>query len=239
MYHCSFSRSELLAKAMGVFTSGCNYGLMRVLRRMSKDIDILDVGCGSGRLLHSLRSLGFTGRLLGLDAFLTQGQNFENRVEIKRAELISFTDAKGFDVISLMHTFEHVAEQDESLSAIKRLLKSGGVCVISIPIAGSAQWDRFTTQWVQMDPPRHFFLHTPRSLMMLAERNGMTVSHMVRESSAFQFWGTALVRKGIPIIPMSKSYVRSLWRIPFDMARAALADYKGTGDTATFVLARQ
>ena len=239
MYSLSASRIKLLAKTMAVFTPGCNYGLMRVLRKLPKDIDILDVGCGSGRLLHSLRSLGFTGRLMGLDVFLEENQVFKNHVEIRRAELASFADATQFDVISLMHTFEHVANQEESLAAIRRLLKPGGLCVISIPIVGSAQWRRFGTQWVQLDPPRHFFLHTPESLRMLAERNGMKVSYSIRESSAFQFWGTALVRSGIPIIPMSKSYIRSLWRIPFDMARAAWADHKGTGDAATFVLARQ
>jgi len=239
MYYFSFSPSDLLAKSMAVFTPGCNYGLMRVLRKLPKDIDILDVGCGSGRLLHSLRSLGFTGRLIGIDAYLKQNQTFGNHVAIRKAELTSFADAKGFDLICLMHTFEHLAKQEESLNAIKRLLKRGGLCVISIPIVGSAQWHRFGTQWVQMDPPRHLFLHTPHSLRMLAERNGMKVSCTIRESSAFQFWGTALVRQGVPIIPMSKSYVRSLWRIPLDMARAAWADHKGTGDAATFVLARQ
>jgi len=239
MYYFSSSPIELLAKTMAVFTPGCNYGLMRVLRKLPKDIDILDVGCGSGRLLHGLRSLGFTGRLIGVDAFLERNQTFDNHVEIRKADLTSFADAKGFDLISLMHTFEHVAKQEESLNAIKRLLKPGGLCVISIPIVGSEQWHRFGTQWVQMDPPRHFFLHTPDSFRILAERSGMKVSHTIRESSAFQFWGTALVRKGVPIIPISKSYIRSLWRIPLDMARAAWADHKGTGDTATFVLARQ
>jgi cyclopropane fatty-acyl-phospholipid synthase-like methyltransferase len=170
---------------------------------------------------------------------LKQNQTFENHVEIRKAELTSFADPTGFDLISLMHTFEHVAQQEESLNAIKHLLKPRGLCVISIPIVGSAQWHRFGTQWVQMDPPRHLFLHTPHSLRMLAERSGMKVSYSIRESSAFQFWGTALVRKGIPIIPISKSYIRSLWRIPLDMARAAWADHKGTGDAATFVLALQ
>ena len=239
LYYFSSSPSELLAKMVAVFTPGCNYGLMRVLKKLSRNIDILDVGCGSGRLLHSLRSLGFTGRLIGVDAFLEQDQAFENQVEIRRGELVSFSDACGFDLISLMHTFEHIAKQEESLRVIQRLLKPGGLCVISTPIAGSAQWDRFGTEWVQMDPPRHFFLHTPQSLQMLAERNGMKVSYTIRESSAFQFWGTALVRKGVPLIPIGKSYLRSLWRMPLDMARAAWADHKGTGDTATFVLARQ
>src|SRR5258708_11491374 len=186
MYYFSYSPIELLAKTMAVFTPGCNYGLMRVLRKLPKDIDILDVGCGSGRLLHSLRSLGFTGRLVGLDPHLKQSQTFENHVEIQKSELTSFVDAKGYDLICLMHTFEHLAEQEESLNAIKLLLKPEGLCVISIPIVGSAQWHRFGTQWVQVDPPRHLFLHTPHSLRMIAERNGMKVCYTIRESSAFQ-----------------------------------------------------
>ena len=171
MYSFSSSGIVPLAKTMAVFTPGCNYGLMRVLRRLSKDIDILDVGCGSGRLLNSLRSRGFTGRLIGLDAFLDKNRTFENHVEIRKAELSSFTDPTGFDVISLMHTFEHIAQQEESLAVIRRLLKPAGVCVISIPIVGSAQWRRFGTQWVQSIPPGTFFFIPPKVFGCL--QNGM------------------------------------------------------------------
>lgn len=239
MYRASYSPSELIAKAMCAFSAGCNYGLMRTLRTMRQDVAILDIGCGKGRLLHSLRKLGFTGRLVGVDPFLSADELCDDGVELRKSTLTEFEGEGAFNVISMMHSLEHIANQEDTLESLRRMLSSSGVCVISIPIANSRQWRMHATQWVQMDPPRHLFLHTAKSLAILAGRHQLSLERTINESSAFQFWGTALVKKGVPLLPMSKAYVRSLWRIPTDMIRATFANSKGTGDTATFILRPQ
>ncbi len=236
LYRISFSPFESVAKALCALTPGCNYGLMRTLRPMAKDVALLDVGSGSGRLLHSLRQLGFSGRLVGVDPFLSADTVCADGVELRKSNLAELFGGQRFDVITMMHALEHIADQDGTMETASRLLQPGGVCVVTIPIANSEQWKRYGSAWVQMDPPRHVFLHTARSLSILAARHGLTIAQVIQESSSFQFWGTALARRRIPLCPMSRAYIRSLWRMPFDMVRAARANARGTGDTATFLL---
>jgi hypothetical protein len=53
--------------------------------------------------------------------------------------------------------------------------------------------------WVQLDAPRHFFLHSANSLGLLAGKVGMAVTETVYDSDELQFVGSEQYLKGIPL----------------------------------------
>jgi hypothetical protein len=57
----------------------------------------------------------------------------------------------------------------------------------------------FKENWVQLDAPRHFVLYAIKSINFLAEKTGFKIGHTIFDSNAFQFWGSELYKKDIPL----------------------------------------
>ena len=156
---------------------------------------ILDFGCGTGKLLQILHYFGFRN-LTGADAFIEKDIVYPSGVKIYRRSLEAF-DAL-FDLIMLHHSFEHVPNPLETLREIHRLLLPEKFCLIRIPVVNFA-WEKYGVDWVQLDPPRHLFLYTEKSLRLVAEKAGFTVERVIYDSESFQFWASEQYLKDIPL----------------------------------------
>lgn len=201
---------------------------------------ILDLGCGKGKLLQSLYHFGFRN-LTGADAFIKGDINYPNGVSIYKGGLDRFHEP--FDLIMLHHSFEHMTEPRAVLSAIRRLMHEQSFCLIRMPIVAYA-WERYGVNWVQMDPPRHVFLYTENGFCGLAATAGFEVDDVHYDSGAFQFWGSEMYERDIPLL-----HDRSPWIDPDSTLfppeqMSAWADEaeglnrEGRGDMACFYLRR-
>ena len=161
-----------------------------------RDAAILDVGCGDGVLLRRLAAVGFS-RLHGVDPFVPATARSPDGVTVFKARLEAF-DGR-YDVVMLHHSLEHMEDPLAAMSAIRRLLSSGGTAIVRTPVADSTAWRLYGADWVQLDAPRHLFVHSRQSVSNLAERAGLEVSSVVYDSTAFQFWGSELYRSGVPL----------------------------------------
>jgi hypothetical protein len=68
-----------------------------------------------------------------------------------------------------------------------------------VRVANSVAWERFGTDWVQLDAPRHYYLHSIKSLVLLANRAGLDLASIEYDSTGFQFVGSELYRRQIPL----------------------------------------
>lgn len=172
------------------------------------DARILDIGCGRGVKLESLAYLGYKN-LTGIDPFLGDAAHLDGLITLMRKSVFEMDPADGrYDVILMHHAFEHVWEQAETMRRIRDLLEPGGAFIMWIPFAESYAWEHYGTNWVQLDAPRHFVLHTRRSLAALAERTGMRIESLAFDSHRFQFWGSEQYARDIPL-HSPRSYARN------------------------------
>jgi SAM-dependent methyltransferase len=209
--------------------------------RLQRSTRILDVGCGAGSLLFDLASAGFH-RLTGVDPYI--GEDIvEPPVTILRR---SVEEVDGtWDVIMMHHAFEHMEDPLRSMRATARRLAPAGVCIIRIPTVPSDAWERYGVDWVQLDAPRHVFIHSRVSMELLARASGLRLEKVVSDSTAFQFWGSEQYRMDIPL-HAENSYKVNPRQSPFtaeriaEFRRAALdANARGRGDQAAFYLVPQ
>jgi SAM-dependent methyltransferase len=156
----------------------------------------LDIGCGShSPWLRGLKQLGFNN-LLGIDPYIETDVNDE--VHIIKAKT---SDIEGnFDIISLHHSLEHMADQMDALSNVRRLLNPNGVCLIRVPLVDSFVWKKYGTDWIELDAPRHLYLHTQRSFGILARNAKLTVFDTLFDSTRFEFIGSEQYRRGISMM---------------------------------------
>ncbi|MEE7479145.1 class I SAM-dependent methyltransferase [Methylobacterium hispanicum] len=200
---------------------------------------ILDVGCGSGRLLYQLRLAGWDA-VEGVDPFLPQDVVYANGLEVRRAEIGAA--AGPYDVIMLHHVFEHLPDPLATLRAVRGRLAPGGLCLLRLPLADSEACETYGVDWVQLDAPRHLFLHTKASLERLAERSGFRIAEVAYDSYDLQFWGSEQYRRDIPLFdpgsyrwgqgaPLFTPEEIDRWR-----ARSVALNAEGRGDQAAFYL---
>ncbi len=209
--------------------------------RLGPTASILDVGCGGGSFLRAIRTLGFE-RLLGVDAFVPRELHYKDGIRVLKTTLPEFHSDSRWDVIMFHHSFEHMANPHEVLRAVARLLAEEGVCLIRIPVVSLA-WERYGINWVQLDAPRHLYLHSTESLRLVAEACGLEVSRVHYDSAGFQFWGSEQYVQDIPLLS-ERSLVQcgpqnSIFSpdqlAGFD-AQAAALNSQERGDQAAFLL---
>lgn len=206
--------------------------------RLRADSRIIDVGCGTGRLLQILHYFGFK-RLSGADAFIDRDMEYSTGVRIKKGTLAELDGE--FDLVMLHHTFEHLPLPKDALAHIHRILAPNGTALIRIPIVNFA-WEKYGADWIQLDPPRHLFLFSVKSFTELAENSGFVIENVSYDSTEFQFWGSEQYLLDIPLTdPRSHNNPNSgtiftdaqidEWR-----RRAEELNLAGRGDQACFYL---
>jgi SAM-dependent methyltransferase len=205
----------------------------------TKNEAILDVGCGAGDLLRHLADLGYRNAM-GVDPFVPGDQVYRGRVLVRQADIFDLHDT--YDVISFHHSLEHLPDQRAVLQQAARLLKPGGTLIVRIPIVGGNAWEKYHEDWVGLDPPRHLYLHSRKSISLLASQVGLITAEVDDDTDALHYWGSELRRRDIPLLdPRSPASTKhsplftAAERAGFER-EARLANAAGRGDQITALL---
>lgn len=202
---------------------------------------ILEVGCGSGHLLHQLKYAGFRS-VSGVDPFIERDRCYANGVTISRATVENISGKYG--LIIAHHSFEHLPDPVSGLTHMRDLLGPDGKMLITIPLAGTFAWKHYGVNWAALDAPRHLVLQSVKSMDLLARRCGLEVVSVKFNSTAFQFWASEQYVNDIPLLS-DISYAKNPTKSMFHRAqieefedRARILNDQQNGDEASFVLKR-
>ncbi len=192
---------------------------------------IIDVGCGDGWRLVSLREAGF-GVVLGVDPYLARDLAYENGVTVRKCDL---SEVQGqWDVVMFHHSFEHVPDPLATLRTAASLLVAGGICLLRLPTVDSYAWKHYREHWYQIDAPRHFYLHSRRSIEILAEQATFHVHAVRYDSTMDQFWRSEQnVQADDPEGLRVDNRMKRRWK-----RQATRLNHEGRGDQAAFYLVR-
>jgi ubiquinone/menaquinone biosynthesis C-methylase UbiE len=115
---------------------------------------LLDVGAGTGDFLIEAKKHAFdiygvepneTARGVALHKDVVLEKSFEELKDLK------------FDVISMWHVLEHVADQEKEITSLYNLLEEDGVLVVAVPNFRSYDADYYKEYWAAYDVPRHLY----------------------------------------------------------------------------------
>jgi methionine biosynthesis protein MetW len=133
---------------------------------------MLDVGCGDGSAVKTAQDLGWSA----------EGVDFDPQaVEVARhkglqVHLGGLTDCRypddSFDLVLMNHVIEHVHDPLATLGEIRRLLRVGGMLVVTTPNGGCWGHRHFGADWRGLEPPRHLYIFNGYNLDALAQRAG-------------------------------------------------------------------
>lgn len=200
--------------------------------KVTTSMKILDVGCGSGVLIADLKDVGFQ-HVIGVDPFISKNIVHKNGAQVLKCESDEITDQ--FDLVMMHHSLEHVLDQQKAAREINRLLVPGGQCIIRIPTIDCYAWEEYGTDWVQLDAPRHFYLHTRASITNMLEKTGLEVTSIVDDSGPFHLVGSEMIRLGHPLVDPNTNQIDFEATVPATFiataaARAKDLNKRGRGD---------
>jgi len=153
----------------------------------------LDVGCGDGKLLQRMHNLGWNveGIEPDNDAAEFVRSKFGLNVRGCNLEEAKYPDAS-FDVISMHHVIEHLADPVATLKECLRVLRQGGRLVLVTPNAVGSGIKRYGPDWRGLEPPRHLYLFTRRSIERSIRDAGFSLqSTRTLSRCAAQFWSNS------------------------------------------------
>jgi SAM-dependent methyltransferase len=111
---------------------------------------VLDVGCGTGSLLHRAREAGHTGRLCGLDPAGGMLEQARRRSDIEwiRGDLTTVAWDQEFDLVVMTgHVFQVFVEDDDlrtALASIRAALTGDGRFAFETRNPRARAWERWT-----------------------------------------------------------------------------------------------
>lgn len=204
---------------------------------INKQSKILDIGTGHGGRLLPLINAGFN--VLGIEPYLGTEKTEINGLTILKKNIYQMEGK--WDLIMLNHVFEHLEDPAKILSKINDLLSPNGKCLIRIPIIPSYAWEKYQENWVQIDAPRHFFIHSLKSLGLLAKSSALEIEKIIYDSIPFQFLGSELNKRGVSSKEgdfrlNSKNRSFSLKEISFFVNKTVEVNQSQNGDQAAFIL---
>ena len=200
---------------------------------------ILDVGCGVGLLIRDLFRLGYSN-VTGADPFVPAELIYPGGVRVFKKTLAEIQGQ--FDFIMLHHSYEHMPEPAMVMQQLARLLATGGSVMIRIPVADSYAWRHFGVNWLHLDPPRHLFLHTRKSIELLAKQAGFKITEWQLEGNETAFLGSEQYQRDIPLLD-ERSYaagpaklIKNWPRVRKFRKLAEEMNRRGEGDWACILL---
>jgi len=130
---------------------------------------LLDIGCGKKPFLYVFNNVE---RYIGIDWLKSPHLNSEVDI-LSDARKLPFKD-ESFDTILCTEVIEHIYEFKTAISEMNRILKNGGVLILSTPYF----------YWVH-ESPYDFFRFTKNGIVKLMEENGFKIEHFYSRGGAF------------------------------------------------------
>lgn len=133
---------------------------------------ILDVGCGNGDFLASLKRKGW--EVCGTEFSDAACEIARSKgVSVQQGNLIACGHHDGyFDAITYWHVLEHLKDPLAQLTEARRLLRDDGLLVVQVPNSDSPTFRICRGQWEPLDAPRHLQHFSKRTLTEMLERCG-------------------------------------------------------------------
>jgi ubiquinone/menaquinone biosynthesis C-methylase UbiE len=148
-----------------------------VLRRIPPDFtpeEVLDIGCGTGRLLRRMGRRWPAARLNGVDlaegmAAMARQQTPDAAIYLAPAERLPLADA-AVDLATSTTSFHHWSDQAQGIREAGRVVRRGGLFILA-----------------DMSVPTHGRAQTPRQVRALFEAAGFKVRSQTNPVLFFTF----------------------------------------------------
>ncbi len=136
---------------------------------------LLDIGCGTGAFLDTMRYAGWD--ITGLEPDETARKKATKLYNIapQPSHEIFGLPQNSFDAITMWHVLEHVHQLHEYIEQLKNMITANGKIFIAVPNYTSHDGQHYKSYWAAYDVPRHLYHFSPKSMHTLVKQHGLKI----------------------------------------------------------------
>jgi SAM-dependent methyltransferase len=155
-----------------------NLRFLEAAGALTPGVDALEIGTGTGGMLHALLARGLRVRGVEINpSLIAESRKWFGELPVQPVSGVAlpFPDA-AFDLVLSFDVFEHIRDSDAHLREVSRVLRPGGRYLVQTP----SKWSNTifeTIRWRSLSRWRddHCALHTPAQLRRRLETHGFAV----------------------------------------------------------------
>lgn len=207
----------------------------RSLRRICNktQIDLLDIGCGSGWSSDFWRRKGAIVEAVEPSLARCEYARRQYGLTVHNCYVEELNLPGKFDVVVLRHILEHLEHPAEIVNSVRNLLKDDGVILLVVPNINCIGRKLFGRHW-EWVLPWHCNFFTPKSIVKLTELCGFEAVATYQSPSPL-YYGESLGRVlHFPVLEGFFARYR-LAGLPVALPLALLGVLSGLGDNVTVV----
>jgi 2-polyprenyl-3-methyl-5-hydroxy-6-metoxy-1,4-benzoquinol methylase len=150
---------------------------------------LLDVGCATGEFLVAAKARGWETQ--GVEPSPIAAQLAEERtgavIYTGTLDTAPFPD-RWFDVVTLWDVIEHVQSPVAYIEQAARLVRHGGMVVLTTPNIRSVAYRLLGARWWAVGPNDHIYYFSPRTMQRLLARYRLNIHAMHTDGNKLDTW---------------------------------------------------
>ncbi len=151
----------------------------KLVSENSSGNSLLDIGCGTGELLNYFKGKEWHTR--GIEPYPSAREfaNTQYGLHVEDEPMLDTIGDQSFDVVSMWHVLEHVADLNARMQQLSRIIRKDGLLLIAVPNIESPDAKHYGHLWAGLDLPRHLFHFSKNSMEALLSKHGFQLKQAV------------------------------------------------------------
>jgi 2-polyprenyl-3-methyl-5-hydroxy-6-metoxy-1,4-benzoquinol methylase len=145
----------------------------RLIASLTKEKNLLDIGCGTGDFLGYCKLQKWNAIGLEPDEDARKIALEKNQIETFDLNHLDKIEENSKDIITMWHVLEHVYNLNNDIQNYKRILNPNGHLVVAVPNCSSHDAEHYKEHWAALDLPIHLYHFTPNDIKNLFDKHEM------------------------------------------------------------------